>query len=100
MFVFRWVLTGESPDRVELLLVTLQPGADSSRAKSKPRPRLPDKRELLENQMGKLEAVGMAIAHSQAECSRFAMAVPKIGVKVFRMVADRRPTDAQVELVP
>ena len=95
---FRRALTGEPPADVEPLRVKLRPGADLQRVKAKPRMVAPEKREWLEKQMEQLMLANMVYANPQASCASAAMAVPK-GPR-YRMVADYRAANAQVELVP
>ena len=58
----------------------------------------PEKMEWLESQMQQLQAAGMVRLNRQATCASVAMAVPK--GRSYRMVADYRAANAQVELVP
>lgn len=56
------------------------------RVRTKLRRTPPDKEEGLGNQMGKLEAVGIMYANSQAVCASAAMAVSWTGGIVFRII--------------
>ena len=98
--VFRRALTGEPPAEVEPLRVTLRQGADLRKFKAKCRSMKPERVSWLEEQMGRLEAARMVYPNPQATCASVAMAVPKAGGTSYRMVADYRAANEQMELVP
>ena len=92
--VFRQVLLGDPPARVDPMTVRLQPGARAVQAK--PRASPPAKAAWLHEQMTNLETTGMALRNPQAIYASVAMAIPK-GSNSYSKVRDYRGVNDMIE---
>lgn len=109
--VFKQTLTAEPPALVEPLCVMLEGGAGSRRVRAKLQPMLADRKECLENQMGKLKASGMVFANLQVVYASDAIVVTKFldghlqGTPPTKRVVSRRTltegdlTDERLEVL-
>ena len=92
--IFRRVLLGDPPARVEPMTVRLQPGARAVR--SKPRASLPAKAAWLHEQIDNLETAGMVFRNLQAINGSVAITIPK-GFNSYRMVTGYRAVDDTID---